>query len=216
MLTPFPNSALTHFNATTLSNTVTAFHDILEGEEITISCRSLFYSPRLSHHPFLITILPTSLWLALCSFLPLSPSPSRNTNHLTCNSDSPFGLPSTTRQKLLLAKWGFTCTCTLCSSPPSVLAASDERRNTIEALGKEVVKLVERGETKALKRAAQLYGEVVEAVRLEGLVPHLGGHYDVLGRLWAAAGELEKGKRWLLEGRREEEGFESAGGSGTV
>ncbi len=40
-LTPFPpSSALTHFNATTLSNTVTAFHDILPNDEITISCTS--------------------------------------------------------------------------------------------------------------------------------------------------------------------------------
>jgi hypothetical protein len=91
------------------------------------------------------------------------------------------------------------------------LAASDERRKKIDALGKEVVKLVERGERKDLRKAAEMYGEVVDAVKMEGLVPHLGGHYEVLGRLWAAAGEVERGKGWLLKGRREEEGFESAG-----
>ncbi|KAK4121889.1 SET domain-containing protein [Parathielavia appendiculata] len=158
-------SALTHFNSTAFSNTVTAFHDILPGKEITISY-------------------------------------------------SPFGLPSPARHKILLAKWGFTCTCALCSSPPHALAASDARRNKIEALGKEVVGLVEIGGTADLKKAAELYAEVVDAVKAEGLVPHLGGHYDVLGRLWAAAGEVEKGKGWILKGRKEEEGYERSAAGG--
>ncbi len=34
----FSHSALTHFNSTTLSNTLTAFHDILPDQEITLSC----------------------------------------------------------------------------------------------------------------------------------------------------------------------------------
>lgn len=43
------SSALTGFNATTLSNTVTAFRDILPGQEITISCSFPSLPPPLSN-----------------------------------------------------------------------------------------------------------------------------------------------------------------------
>lgn len=69
--------------------------------------------------------------------------------------------------------------------------------------------LVERGGKEDMKRAVELYTEVVEAVEEEGLVPHMGGHYDVLGRLWAAAGDARKGGEWVKRGRLEEEGFGS-------
>ncbi|KAK3904118.1 SET domain-containing protein 5 [Staphylotrichum tortipilum] len=156
-------SALTHFNSTTLSNTVTAFRDILPNEEITISY-------------------------------------------------TPFNLPSPARHTALLQKWGFTCTCALCTSPPSLLAASDKRRTTISRLGDKVVKLVSKGNPEALRRAAEMYEEVVHAAeREEGLVPHMGGHYEVLGRLWIAAGEGERGVGWVRRGREEERGFEEGG-----
>ncbi|KXX78306.1 SET domain-containing protein 5 [Madurella mycetomatis] len=150
-------SALTRFNSTTLSNTVTAFHDILPGEEITISY-------------------------------------------------SPFGLTSQARQQTLLQKWGFRCTCPLCSASPSVLAASDARRQKIAVLGEEVIKMLDRGE--APKRAAEMYEEVVEAVKEEGLVPHLGAHYEVLGRLYLAAGDKKKGVDLVRKGVEESRGFE--------
>ncbi|KAH6848097.1 hypothetical protein B0I37DRAFT_310334 [Chaetomium sp. MPI-CAGE-AT-0009] len=156
----YPTSAITRFNATTLSNTAMAFHDILPNEELTISY-------------------------------------------------SEFGLPSTARRQSL-RKWGFTCTCALCSLPADELAASDERRRRVSRLGKEVIELVEHGGREDLRTAAELYSEAVDAVREEGLVPHLGGHYQVLGQLWAAAGELERGREWVRRGREETEGYEGA------
>ncbi|KAH6622625.1 hypothetical protein F5144DRAFT_538050 [Chaetomium tenue] len=155
-------SAITRFNATTLSNTATAFHDILPDEELTISYAE-------------------------------------------------FGLPSTARQRSL-RKWGFTCTCSLCSLPAPELAASDERRTRVSRLGKEVIELVTDGSREDLRTAAELYGEAVDAVREEGLVPHLGGHYQVLGQLWAAAGEVERGREWVRRGKVETEGFEGVWG----
>jgi hypothetical protein len=74
-------------------------------------------------------------------------------------------------------------------------------------LGNEVVALVERGGKEDFKKAIDLYTEVVEAVKEEGLVPHLGGHYEVLGRLWAAFGDAKKGGEWVKRGRLEEEAF---------
>ncbi|KAK3293646.1 uncharacterized protein B0H64DRAFT_477154 [Chaetomium fimeti] len=155
-------SAITRFNATTLSNTATAFHDILPNEELTISYAE-------------------------------------------------FGLPSAARRQTL-RKWGFTCTCALCSLPADELAASDERRTRVSRLGKEVIELVQHGDKDDLKTAVELYAEAVDAVKEEGLVPHLGGHYQVLGQLWAAAGDLEKGKEWVRRGREETALYEQVGG----
>ncbi|KAL2185628.1 hypothetical protein L209DRAFT_689892 [Thermothelomyces heterothallicus CBS 203.75] len=59
-----------------------------------------------------------------------------------------------------------------------------------------------------MKKAVGLYAEAVDAVREEGLVPHLGGHYQVLGQLWAAAGVVEKGREWMKRGRQETAAFE--------
>ncbi len=116
--------------------------------------------------------------------------------------DSAFGLPSHRRHAILLHNWGFTCTCPLCTSAPEVLAASDARRERIDKLGKEVVKLVEQGSSKALRAAAELYEKVAAAVEEErGLVPSMGGYWEVFGRLWIAAGEVAVGKGWLEKGR---------------
>ncbi|KAH6621604.1 hypothetical protein B0J18DRAFT_399699 [Chaetomium sp. MPI-SDFR-AT-0129] len=125
-------------------------------------------------------------------------------------SYSTFGLPSTIRQQNLLSGWGFTCTCDLCTAPPADLAASDNRREKVSRLGQEVIELVSRGRKEDMKQAVALYSEAVAAVDEEGLVPHLGGHYEVLGRLWGAAGEVEKGREWAQRGREETEMFERA------
>lgn len=68
------------------------------------------------------------------------------------------------------------------------------------------------GSREDLRTAAELYAEAVDAVREEGLVPHLGGHYQVLGQLWAAAGEVERGREWVRRGKVETEGFEGVWG----
>ncbi len=126
--------------------------------------------------------------------------------------DSAFGLPSKRRHALLQHNWGFTCTCPLCTSAPEVLAASDARREMIDKLGKKVVKLVEQGSSKSLRAAAELYEKVAAAVEEEkGLVPSMDGYWEVLGRLWVAAGEMAVGKGWLEKAKRESQ---EVGGGG--
>ncbi|KAK4155259.1 SET domain-containing protein 5 [Chaetomidium leptoderma] len=125
-------------------------------------------------------------------------------------SYSPFGLASAARHTTL-SKWGFTCTCSLCASSPAVLAASDVRRDRISALSKKVVELVQRGGEGNFKAAVELYAQAVADVKEEGLVPHLGGHYGVLGQLWGAAGDGLKAGEWIKRGREEGERFDRAG-----
>lgn len=65
--------------------------------------------------------------------------------------------------------------------------------------------MVDRGDDPGL--AAQMYERVVEAVKEEGLVPHLGAHYEVLGRLYIAAGQKRKGVEMVRRGVEEERAF---------
>jgi hypothetical protein len=71
-----------------------------------------------------------------------------------------------------------------------------------------VLGLVERGNAASMRRVAELYSEVVDAVREEGLVPHLGAHYEVLGRLYIAAGDTKKGAEMVRSAVDEGKGFE--------
>jgi len=75
-------------------------------------------------------------------------------------------------------------------------------------LSREVIDLVEKGGAENMKKALELYKEAVDAVEEEGLVPHMGNHYQVLGQLWAAVGDVEKGREWVKRGKEETAAFE--------
>jgi hypothetical protein len=53
-----------------------------------------------------------------------------------------------------------------------------------------------------------LYEEAVHAVEEEGLVPHMGNHYDVLAKLVAATGNVERARELARKAKEEREGFE--------
>ncbi|KAK4163722.1 hypothetical protein QBC43DRAFT_212165 [Cladorrhinum sp. PSN259] len=148
-------SAMTKFNSTDLSNAVTAFRDILPGEEITISY--------VAHN-----------------------------------------LPSQPRQSRLLAQWGFSCTCSLCSSSPPLLEASDARRREIDLVGPKVLKAVDKGDFDA---AIKMNQELIDLLEAERMNPHLGDYYEVMGRLCLAAARTEDAKGWFERAVREYKGF---------
>ncbi|KJR85324.1 uncharacterized protein SPSK_08987 [Sporothrix schenckii 1099-18] len=100
--------------------------------------------------------------------------------------DTDFGLTHDTRQETLKRRWGFSCTCDLCSGGPDATAASDVRRRRVTALRAEVVAHLQQG---AFDTAIAAYeGELLSLVRTEQLAEHMGEHYEVLARLHLAAG----------------------------
>ncbi|KAK3990693.1 hypothetical protein QBC44DRAFT_238405 [Cladorrhinum sp. PSN332] len=148
-------SAMTKFNETDLSNAVTAFRDILPGEEITISYTA-------------------------------------------------HNLPSPTRQARLKNQWGFKCTCQLCASSPSILAASDSRRSKIDKIGPKVLKLVDQGD---FEKAINLNKELLDLLQEEGMIPHLGDYYEVMGRLYLAWAKTREARVWFNKALGEYKGF---------
>ncbi|KAF2119611.1 hypothetical protein BDV96DRAFT_642628 [Lophiotrema nucula] len=85
-----------------------------------------------------------------------------------------------------LERWGFKCTCDLCSSPPDILAASDARRKRISAAE---AKLVSHWQAKKFGAAIRLAEEVVELMKVEELTPMLTDEYVMLAKLHLMAGD---------------------------
>ena len=66
-----------------------------------------------------------------------------------------------------LQRWGFTCTCAMCTAPASEIAASDARRTRIRALKADIVEALNGGDgnntnkNKNLDKAIEMAHEVV-------------------------------------------------------
>ncbi|KAL2146809.1 hypothetical protein VTI28DRAFT_2290 [Corynascus sepedonium] len=190
---------------------VSVYEDVMKTNAFTVEITGKAYMAlfpriaRMNHacKPNVITRFNgTTLSNIAMAFRDISPGEELSISYST------FGLPSGERQEKLLSTWGFKCTCDLCSLPPDELAASDDRRIRVTRLSREVIDLVEKGGAENMKKALELYKEAVDAVEEEGLVPHMGNHYQVLGQLWAAVGDVEKGREWVKRGKEETAAFE--------
>lgn len=121
----------------------------------------------------------------------LSPSlVSTQLNHL---QDILLGHPSQTRHSLL-HRWGFTCTCPLCSLPAPEKQASDIRRTLIARLEPKIIELASAGQ---ISQAIDLAMESVEMILDEGdLESLLTDEYAMLAMLWLEKGDREKAEMW--------------------
>ncbi len=143
---------------------VMAFRDIQPREEVTISC-ACHQSP-----------WPLD-FLLLSSFFSFLANPG-------C-ADSQLGLTYEERQETLLRRWGFKCTCHLCSRTPDEIADSDHRRKRLSSIREDIIALVT---DMKYDEAVKEYEDVLSLVQEERLVEHLGEHHEVLARLHMALG----------------------------
>lgn len=109
------------------------------------------------------------------------------------STDIEPGLPHATRQSTLLRRWGFKCTCSLCTASPTAILASDARRARVSELRASALQLVQ---ARDFEGAIEQNAEMVELIRKENLAAHLGEHYEVLARLYLAATDLRNAKRF--------------------
>ncbi|KAI1483512.1 SET domain-containing protein [Daldinia eschscholtzii] len=92
----------------------------------------------------------------------------------------PLGNTRDERQEAL-QKWGFECTCSLCTASKTEIAVSDYRRAKIKALRREVMKAVEEWDG---TRAVKLTHEVLELMKAEDLSPLYSSQYEIMARLY--------------------------------
>jgi hypothetical protein len=107
--------------------------------------------------------------------------------------DSEFGLQYPDRQHQLLHRWGFKCTCDLCTAPAEKIIESDNRRKRVREIREEIIQQVHKSKFWA---AIKLNEELMDILVEEELVAHLGEHYEILARLYFAAGDRKNAEKY--------------------
>lgn len=97
------------------------------------------------------------------------------------------------RQDMLRKRWGFTCTCSLCSAPDAVIAASDARREAMSVIREKVLAHVGKNE---YAQAVSQHLKMIEMIKEEGMMAPLGEHYEIVARLYMAVGDRERTAEW--------------------
>ncbi|KAJ4299824.1 hypothetical protein N0V90_005070 [Kalmusia sp. IMI 367209] len=106
-----------------------------------------------------------------------------------------LGQPFARRQETL-KRWGFTCTCALCSLPAAEKTASDMRRALIAKSETKAVQLYGEGKT---VEAIELAEETLEMMREEGLEGTEADQLVLLAKMWLGVGEREAAERYGRE-----------------
>ncbi|KAF4634143.1 hypothetical protein G7Y89_g3970 [Cudoniella acicularis] len=106
------------------------------------------------------------------------------------------------RQAAIERSWGFSCTCSLCTSPPTITGASDGRIATINRL----VDLIRGAKTRAVDKDGlkpeQEVGMVDTLVSLyeqERLYAHIADAYVYAAKAYKRAGRAWEALRWAYK-----------------
>lgn len=107
--------------------------------------------------------------------------------------DSLPGLTRAERQKQLQNRWGFECTCSLCSASEKEVKKSDQRRQKIKELNREVQMLIRQ---EKFIRAIKVQKKVIELVEKENLHSQLWEHHWTLAELYSDVGDRGNTRRY--------------------
>ncbi|KAI1086166.1 SET domain-containing protein [Rostrohypoxylon terebratum] len=144
---------------------------------------------RINHacHPnAFIRFTPSSLAVSIVALRDIKPGEEINITYV------PLGKTREERQADL-QKWGFNCTCSLCTASKAEIAASDYRRSKIRDMRQEVMKAVEAWDG---TRAVKLTHEVLELMRAEDLAPLYASQYEIIARLYWKARDKKTGAKY--------------------
>ncbi len=157
-------SAYPRFIPRSFAVSVGAARKIEPGEEITISCKATKTS-----------VLPHET---------LADNGER--------ADLTAGQTFIEREKSL-QRWGFKCSCDLCTASSDEVAISDTRRLQIQTKRDQVVEAYQAGNA---ERAVALTEEILELMRQEDLFQLYSEQYENLGRVYWAIGDKKKAEKY--------------------
>ncbi|KAI1109858.1 hypothetical protein F5Y14DRAFT_455603 [Nemania sp. NC0429] len=104
----------------------------------------------------------------------------------------PLNHPREKRQRDL-RRWGFECSCSLCTASKADIAASDYRREKIASLQNDVLKSISELDGASAVRAVY---EILALVEAEDIPTMVASQYEVLARLFWKAGETESATQY--------------------
>jgi len=156
-----------------------ALRDIKEGEELTISC-----TPPFSPRPY----------LPLPPISPYKPLTSNPLHQLLTSivSDSEFGLNSQERKDAMLSRWGFLCTCSLCTASAEATKKSDERRELIKELRDAALDHVMKRE---FRKAIAKQADMIAVMEEEQMLSPMGEYWQIQARLYNTIGDYANAKK---------------------
>ncbi|KAI1407611.1 SET domain-containing protein [Hypoxylon sp. FL1857] len=133
-----------------------------------------------------IRFTPSSLAVSIVALKDIEPGEEITITYV------PMGKTREERQAGLL-KWGFNCTCSLCTASKAERAASDYRREKIKQLRQEVMRAVEAWDG---TKAVRLTHEVLELMQAEELAPLYASQYEIMARLYWKARDKKTGTKY--------------------
>ncbi|KAK0609578.1 hypothetical protein B0T17DRAFT_134101 [Bombardia bombarda] len=113
----------------------------------------------------------------------------------------PLGMPTPYRHSSL-SNWGFTCTCSLCTSPTSARQASDARRERLVEIFFSM-----REPSTHYDTLVELTKEFVEIVKVERLEAKVGEYYQAFMKIYYEFGDVESALRYAQTALRYAELF---------
>ncbi|KAK1829342.1 hypothetical protein QBC39DRAFT_384222 [Podospora conica] len=104
-----------------------------------------------------------------------------------------------TRQErqAMLAHWGFTCSCAMCTAGPSESALSDRRRDRLFELHATLSAAAEAPESLPRERVDALVAETRGLIDDEQLDPQLVEYYQVFARVYLALGDGRRAREYV-------------------
>lgn len=93
----------------------------------------------------------------------------------------------------LLKKWGFTCSCPLCTSPPSTIVASDARRKEIAKLQDLAIRAFQANKP---YQALRLTRQILPLLPKEELFPLESEQLENMSRIYFVLNDMDKAEKY--------------------
>ncbi|KAK4175774.1 hypothetical protein QBC36DRAFT_189012 [Triangularia setosa] len=127
-----------------------------------------------------------SLQVSIAASKPILPGEEITISYLTLGK-------TFSKRTHLLKKWGFTCTCSLCSLSPDLTAASDARRRQISALQENAIRAFQANKP---YQALKLTREILPLLPKEELFPLESEQLENMSRIYWVLNEMENAEKY--------------------
>ncbi|KAK0716660.1 hypothetical protein B0T21DRAFT_266491, partial [Apiosordaria backusii] len=127
-----------------------------------------------------------SLQVSIAASKPIHPGEEITISYLTLGKTH-------SERTHLLKRWGFTCTCPLCTASPEAIAASDARRKEIEKLRDSAIRAFQANKP---YQALRLTRQVLPLLAKEELFPVESEQLENLSRIYWVLNDMEKAEKY--------------------
>jgi hypothetical protein len=92
-----------------------------------------------------------------------------------------------------LKKWGFECTCDLCTASSDEIAASDERREKIAALKQQAIEAFQAGK---VYMSLKLTRQILPLLPEENMFQEMADQYENMSRIYYVMRDRKNAAKW--------------------